>query len=309
MLENNSAFSALSVVKKIMNDFPELHTLWDYNDQAGKAARFKALLPKVAESHDRAHHVELLSQLARTHSLRRQFDEAHQLLDEAEAMLTEAMIVPKIRCLLERGRAFNSAGEPERALPLFHEAFGLGTAVTPQADFHTIDAAHMIAIAEPEAADQLRWNEKALVLAEATPDERAGGWRGSLYNNLGWTYHDMGNYEQALTIFEKAREWREAHHQDKPETIRIAKWCVGRTLRSLNRLEEALALQQALLAENGQSDGFIFEELGECLWALDRREEARPYFAQAYAELSKLDWLVTSEPERLERLARLGGEK
>jgi len=292
-----------------MSDFPELHTLWDYNDPAGTAERLQELLPAVEASTDRAYHIELLSQMARTHSLRRQFAEAHQLLDEAEAMLTEQMVVPRMRCLLERGRAFNSAGESALALPLFHEAFGLGTAVTPQADFHTIDAAHMIAIAEPEAAEQLKWNEKALTLAEATPDERAAGWRGSLYNNLGWTYHDMGNYVQALSIFEKAVVWRETYHQDKPETIRVAKWCVGRTLRSLNQLEEALAVQQALLAEDGQSDGFVYEELGECLWALDRRDEARPYFAKAHEELSQVDWLVAAEPERVARLAELGSEK
>jgi tetratricopeptide (TPR) repeat protein len=195
---------------------------------------------------------------------------------------------------------------------LFHKAFALGTAVSPQADFHTIDAAHMIGIAEPDATDQLKWNEKALKLAEATPDERAAGWRGSLYNNLGWTYHDMGDYEQALSIFEKALAWREAHHQDKPETIRIAKWCVGRTLRSLNRLGEALALQQALLAEYkgvGQTDGFVYEEIGECLLALEQREAARPFFVQAYEEFSQAEWLVTAEPERVARLKQLGSKK
>jgi len=295
-----------------MSEFPELHTLWDYNDPAGTAVRFQELLSEVESSTNRAYHVELLSQIARTHGLRRQFDEAHQLLDEAEAMLTDTMVVPKMRCLLERGRSFNSAGEPERALPLFHEAFGLGTAVAPQADFHTIDAAHMIAIAEPEAVDQIKWNERALEMAESTPDERAAGWRGSLYNNLGWAYHDKGDYEQALTIFEKAVDWHEANRQDKPEMIRIAKWCVGRTFRSLNRLEEALALQQALLAEYegvGQTDGFVYEEIAECLLALDRGEEARPYFAQAHQELSQVDWFVASEPERLARLAELGSDK
>ena len=295
-----------------MNDFPELHTLWDYNDPAKTAVRFHELLPAVEASDDRAFHVELLSQIARTHGLQRHFDEAHQVLDEAEAMLTEAMAVPKIRCLLERGRAFNSGGEPEQALPLFHQAFVLGTAVGPKADYHTIDAAHMIAIAEPDPADQIQWNEKALEMAEATLDERAAGWRGSLYNNLGWTYHDMGEYKQALMIFEKALAWREAHHQDKPETIRIARWCVGRTLRSLNRLREALAIQQALLAESqeqGQPAGFTNEEMGECLLALGRADEARPYFAQAHKELLEVDWFVATEPERLARLAELGSTK
>ena len=295
-----------------MNQFPELYALWDYNDPAGTAVRFQELLPAVAASEDRAYHVELLGQLARTHSLRRQFAEAHDLLDQAEALLTDEMIVPKIRCLLERGRCFNSAGEPEKALPLFREAFTLGTAVGTQADFHTIDAAHMMAIAETQPANQMQWNEAALTLAEASPDERAGGWRGSLYNNIGWTYHDMGDYEKALAIFEKALAWRESQPQKNLETVRIAKWCVGRTYRSLNRFDEALALQQALLAEYqgvGQTDGFVYEELGECLLALGRGDEARPYFAHAYNELSQLDWLAADEPERMARLKLLGSEK
>ncbi len=291
-----------------MNEFPELHTLWNYNDPAGTAERFQALLPEVAGSANRAYHVELLSQLARTHSLRRQFEQAHQLLNKANELLSDEMVVPQMRCLLERGRTFNSAGEPERALPLFEAAFVLGAAVSPQADFHTIDAAHMIAIAEPDAAVRLAWHEKALALAEATPDVRASGWLGSLYNNLGWTYHDIGEFGKALAVFEKAVEWREAVHPDQPETIRIAKWSVGRTLRALGRLDEALALQQSLLAEYqdvGQADGFVFEEIGECLLALDRADAARPFFDQAHAELSQLDWLP---PERIVRLHQLGTE-
>ena len=290
-------------------EFPELHALWDYHEPAETAVRFKALLPEVAASDNRAYHVELLSQIARTHSLQRQFDEAHALLDEAEAMVQDAMIVPRMRCLLERGRSFNSAGEPERALDLFHEAFQLGTAVGHPVDFHTIDAAHMIAIAEPESAEQLRWNERALALAEASSDARAKGWCGSLYNNLGWAYHSLGDDETALLTFEKALAWHEAHRQDKPEMIRIARWCVGRMLRSLNRVPEALAIQQSLVAELqqiGQPDGFTNEEMGECLLALGRSAEARPFFAQAYAELSRLTWLVEAEPERLARLKALG---
>ena len=50
-------------------EFPELHALWDYNEPAETAVRFKALLPEVAASDNRAYHVELLSQIARTHSL------------------------------------------------------------------------------------------------------------------------------------------------------------------------------------------------------------------------------------------------
>lgn len=99
-----------------MDDFPDLYLLWDYNAPEETAVRFYDLLSAVAASENRAYHVELLTQIARTHGLPRQFDEAHKLLDEAEAILTVEMMLPKIRYLLERGRSFNSADEKERAL-------------------------------------------------------------------------------------------------------------------------------------------------------------------------------------------------
>ena len=94
---------------------------------------------------------------------------------------------------------------------------------------------------------------------------------------------------------------------DKPDRIRIAKWCVGRTYRSLERYEEALILQEALAAEyerlNKSPDGFVSEEIGECLLALGRLAEAKPHFTQAYGLLSPKGWL---DEARLTRLKELG---
>ncbi|MBI4926955.1 MAG: hypothetical protein HY835_04260, partial [Anaerolineae bacterium] len=103
--------------------------------------------------------------------------------------------------------------------------------------------------------------------------------------------------------FQRALRYRQ--EQEDPAPIRIARWCVARTLRSLNRLEEALQIQQELLAENTE-DGYISEELGELYLALGKPEEARPHFAQAYSLLSKDDWLVKNEAQRLERIRSLG---
>ncbi len=91
--------------------------------------------------------------------------------------------------------------------------------------------------------------------------------------------------------------------------MRIATWCVARTLRSLSRVEEALSKQLALKAEfesTGETDGYVFEEIGECLFALKREDEARPYFAEAYEVLSQDDRLVEQEPDRIARLKKLG---
>src|SRR5262249_20858947 len=150
------------------------------------------------------------------------------------------------------------------------------------------------------------WNRRALDLAERTPDQRAKKWLGSLCNNMGWTYHDAGQFEQALALFEKALAFREAQSQERE--ARIARWCIARALRSLGRPEKALAMQRALLEANqrtGEVDGCVFEELGECLLLLGRPGEAQPLFARAHAELSRDPWLAEGEPERLARLARL----
>ena len=144
-------------------------------------------------------------------------------------------------------------------------------------------------------------------MVEQTTDARAQEWGGSLYNNIGWDYHAQGQYELALEAFHKALAWRQV--QGDPREILIAKWCIARTLRSSGHVEEALRQQQALQEEwkpLGGSDGYTEEELGECLLALDRPEEARPYFAQAYAKLSQDAWLMATEPARIERLKRLG---
>jgi tetratricopeptide (TPR) repeat protein len=173
-------------------------------------------------------------------------------------------------------------------------------------DGYTVDAAHMLGIIEP-GEEGLEWNLKALALAQASQDPRATRWQGSLYNNMGWTYHSAGDYSQALTMFERAQAaWQSDGELD---LVPIATWSQARTLRSLGRVDEALARQMALKEEfdaSGHSDGYVSEEIGECLLLLGREGEARPYFARAWSVLSENIWLSASEPERLERLHTLG---
>jgi len=286
------------------DSLPDFDSLWDYDHPAATEQTFRALLPAAEASGNLGYLLELKTQIARTLSLQRRFDEANTLLDEIEAVLDRAPARPRIRYWLERGRTYNSAGQIEQARPCFDTAWEQAQAT--QEDFYAIDAAHMLAIVESDQG-ALDWNLKALDLAENSADERARKWRGSLYNNIGWTYHDRGDYAAALDIFHKALDLRLA--DGKPGPIRIARWCIARTLRSLGRVEEALAMQQALLSEHTPEDdppGYTYEELGECLLLLGRKAEARPYFAQAYAILSQDGWLVANEPAHLERLRALG---
>jgi tetratricopeptide (TPR) repeat protein len=176
-------------------------------------------------------------------------------------------------------------------------------------EYYAIDAAHMLAIAAP-AAEQLDWNLKALAMAQAASDARARGWDASLQNNIGWTYHDRGDYAAALDHWRKALAAREA--AGDPRRIRVAKWTVARGLRSAGRLDQAQAMQQALAAElerAGAPDGYVYEELALLALARGDAKAAQPWAAKAHAALGADPAFAAGEPQRLARLAAIAAGK
>ena len=287
-----------------MDTILDFDPLWNYNDPAGTEQKFRALLPNAETGDDPSYYAQLLTQIARTLGLQRKFDEAHQVLDQVETMLTDDLETVRIRSLLERGRVFNSSKHPDQAHPLFLEAWDM--AKVAHEDFYAVDAAHILGIVEKGEAS-LAWNLQAIAYAEQSDSPRARGWLGSLYNNTGWTYHDLGEYEKALALFESAVSFRQT--QGNAETLRIARWCVARCLRSLGRTAEALDIQLTLFKEGeetGAPDAYTQEELGELYLLAGDPEKARPHFAAAYAELSQDSWLAENEPARIARLKDLG---
>lgn len=280
---------------------PDFDASWNYGDPAATEAAFRRFEANAGEQ-SLEYRLQLQTQIARTHSLRSQFDEAHAVLDAVEAALTDATPVAHVRYLLERGRTHNSAGNTKDARAAFVHAWMRAQELGE--DFHAVDAAHMVAIADPGEATQ--WNLRALEVARASSDPRAQNWKGSLLNNMGWTHFDAGRYDEALTTFEEALAFRKSQGKDAP--IRVARWTIARTWRAQGKLAEALAEQEALHAAavaSGSPDPYTQEEIAECLHALGRTEEARPWFARAHEALSADPWMVANEAERLARLAQL----
>ncbi len=216
-------------------DWPDFNDLWDYNDPAGTEVTFRNLLSDSTYPGDSSYVLQLKTQVARTLGLQRKFAEAHELLDEVELVVAPDDVA-SARLFLERGRLFNSAGQPTEAVPLFEQA--LAQAQRLEAAFYEVDALHMLAIAD--AANSLEWNTRAIQQAEMTSDARAHGWLGSLYNNMGWSLFDAGRLSEALDMFEKALGFRQ--EQGRPREIQIARWCIARTLRQMGRIEAALEI-------------------------------------------------------------------
>jgi tetratricopeptide (TPR) repeat protein len=276
----------------------KLDSRWDYAKPEVSEQRFRDALGQYAASSREA--LEIGTQVARALSLQRKFDAAHAKLDRVDARV-------RIRYLLERGRTFNSAGTPAKAVPLFRQAAEVAARAGRDGDvFYEIDALHMLGIASP-ASERLDWNLKALAAAERAKDARARGWRGSLYHNVGWTYFERGDHGTALDYWEKALAVREAGND--AHRLKVARWTVARGYRALGRLADAERMQRALADENakaGEDDGYVFEELAEIALARGDRAAAAPWAAKAYALLREDAWLAATEPARLKRLAEIG---
>ncbi|MEO8514209.1 MAG: hypothetical protein ABI543_11655, partial [Ignavibacteria bacterium] len=71
-------------------------------------------------------------------------------------------------------------------------------------------------------------------------------------------------------------------------------------------LQKQMELKEWMDKEGLERDGYNSEEIGECLYSLNRKDEAKPYFMNAYEKLSKDIWLAENEKERLQRLKELG---
>ncbi len=277
-------------------------TLINFDDAETSEQELRAL----AEDASGPYKLEVLTQVARAQGLQGRYDEAHATLDQVEATLPEAGSLVRIRYLLERGRVFNSSGDTDAAAPLFEQAFELGTTHGPA--HLTIDAAHMVAIASQGTPAELTWGLKGLALAEASDDPRARSWLGPLYNNLGWTYHDQGEFDKALDLFQKGLAIRRKDG-DEGATY-LARWAVARCLRSLGRYQKALDIQTQLEAEGarrGEPDGYVFEELGELYLVKGDADAARAWFQRALVLLEADEWLVANERERIERIRELAG--
>lgn len=285
---------------------------WGLGEPVLVEKKFLELLPEAQVLENKSIYLQLLSQVALTQALQKKFDEAHATLDRAEALCSPEYKLAQARILLERGRVFQQAGNISEAKKYFEKSFEVSK--ENNFDYHTINAAHMIAIVADATQDKIAWNQQALDMALKTSDTRASLWLGSLYNNLGQNYLEEKQFEKALSAFKQALEQREK--EGYVPNIRFAKWAVARALRSLERLDEALSIQLALVkeydivAQSGNYDmptemftltrGWVYEELAEIYQA-----KAEFFAALAYKELADNVMFTTLEQKRLERIKEI----
>jgi tetratricopeptide (TPR) repeat protein len=243
----------------------DLAPLWDFSKPDVSEQRFRQAL-QGATGDDA---LILKTQIARTFGLRGNFDGARAVLHEVEPAVAAAGPEARVRYHLEMGRSYASAAhKPElltddaKTKARQHYDAALAAARAGRLDGLAVDAVHMFAFLDTAPADQLKWGEAALDIVLASSQPAARRWEPSVRNNIGYALHQLGRYDDALAQFRQALVLREAGSE--AGATRVARWMVAWTLRSLNRGDEALAIQLHLETENataGTPDPYVLEEL------------------------------------------------
>ena len=260
----------------------DIRPLWNFADPALSEQRFRDAL--ATATGDDA--FVLQTQIARSYGLRADFGRARDILLGLEPGLAEAGVEARTRYWLELGRSFSSATHPppsqteetkEQARQGYKRA--LETARSGALDGLAVDALHMLAFVDTAPLDQLKWGGSALAIAQVSSQPSARAWEPALRNNVGCALHELGRFDEALDQFQQAVVLRE--RGTDVQAIRIAHWMVAWTLRALNRIDEALAIQLRLEAERaaaGAPSPFVFGEL-ELLYRAKGDEERAAHYA------------------------------
>lgn len=261
--------------------------LWDFQNPELSEQRFRAAL--VDADPDSA--LLLKTQIARSYSLRQEYEVARNILAEFERESAGASAEVRVRYHLELGRTYVSAAHPPESISdagkqvarkSFQHAYEYADAA--QLDALAIDALHMMAFVDTDPEAQLGWARKALAVADASDQPAAKRWKASLLNNAGHALHQLQRYEEALAEFRAAAVLRE--QGSNAWATHVAHWMVAWTLRALERTDEAIDIQLRLAAERkaaGEPDPFVFEELEKLYRAKGSEERASFYAAQAAA--------------------------
>jgi tetratricopeptide (TPR) repeat protein len=303
----------MSFQNKVQPNVENFDDYWGLlGDPALVEQKFHELLPQAQALKDQSIYVQMMSQIALAQAVQQKFDAAHKTLDAAQALLKPEYTLAHVRMLLERGRVYQQMGQLAQARSFFEQSYELSKANS--FDYHTINAAHMVAIAAENVQDKIAWNERALELAESTKDDRAAQWFGSLYNNIGQNYLEAQQLEKALAVFEKALAYRE--QEAYVPNIRVARWSIAHTLRLLERQDEAMVMLIALLKEylamqdTGALDmpqeafelarGWVYEDLAEIYQSM-----AAECAQRAQADLADNSIFKLVAPARLARLQQI----
>lgn len=264
----------LPTAEEALKRFQEM--LQEFQNVSPESTRLEMDVKMCLDQIDRG---QILTQLARTQGLMGKFDGAHKTLDEAEKIAKDAKNIPvasspfeqelailNARIELERGRVVNSSGNSASSIRYFKNALNYASSSTEHisteasADksareyisillYLTVDSLHMLAFVQDTKEDREESARRDLEIAEREAnDPLVRRWVGPLLNNSAWDTVESGDFEKAVSVFQRAVEARKEVLDDlehegwysiltaadkatakekRVTTWKIARWSVG----------------------------------------------------------------------------------
>jgi tetratricopeptide (TPR) repeat protein len=241
--------------------------------------------------------VEALAQVARSYSIQGKESAGLPWLNQAAELATPSDPIGWSRFQNVKGIFQREAGDRELATETFILLYDYCR--EREMYLRAIDAAHMVAIAA-DLESQIAWAYKGIAAAEAGGHE---DWLAILWNNLGWTFDDLGRYDESLTALRKAQQY---HWRTGSDLMKlIADWSLGHALRMTARTDSARFVMETTLAwaerrytadpspTEAEWVGFVHQELGEQRLAARDIAGAISHLEVAYAKLGEAemgDW-------------------
>ncbi len=253
---------------------------------------------RARNENDNAGLTEAYARIARTYLITERKEEGRTWLAKAAEIADPVQPSGWSRYLGVRGRFEWQDGDLKRAGETFREMYGYCS----ERKMHdrAIDAAHMVAIVGT-TDEQIEWGKKGIAEAEAG---NVMHWLGPLWNNLGWTYESIGEYDKALEAYLKAREnhWKYGDEMNKL----IADWAVGHTYRLLGENKTAIQWLRPILSwaerlDNTEWIGWANKDLGEAELARGNDSVALDYLTEAEKHLKKAE-MENWDPEGFNKL-------
>ncbi len=103
----------------------------------------------------------------------------------------------------EQGHQLRDAGDTDGAYAAFLDVWE--DANRRKDHYRATMSAHMLGVIETGWEEKLRWHIEALEHADRSGDERVREFYPSLYVNLGYVHGNLGQMDQALDYYERAR--------------------------------------------------------------------------------------------------------
>jgi len=225
---------------------------------------------------------EANAMVARTYLIQGQKDEGHIYLIKAVATADTSKPLGWSRYLGVRGRFEWQNMDLEKATLTFREMYRY--CIAHELHERAIDAAHMVAITGTYD-EQVEWAHKAIKEAET---HGITSWLGPLWNNLGATYEELGEFDKCIDAYKNARE---QHYKYGDEINKlIADWAVGHAYRLAGKYEAAEKWLKPLpewCEKIGEVEflGWSWNELGEIELARKNYLPAAKCFLEAMRNL------------------------